>query len=72
MEAVAATYVAYYRQHIAAENKLIPRAAQLLTIQDWATVEAAVSVEPDPLFRKNIDARFRTLSQQIALEAPSG
>jgi hypothetical protein len=32
---------------------------------------AAVPAEPDPLFRDDIEARFRKLRRQIALEAQS-
>ena len=70
VEAAAATYLAYYRLHLAAEEKeVIPRAAELLTPQDWAAVAAAVPVGPDPLFGENIEGRFRDLRRQIALEA---
>lgn len=70
VEAAAATYLAYYRAHLAAEEKqVIPRAAELLTPQDWAAVAAAVPAEPDPLFGEDIEARYRTLRRQIALEA---
>lgn len=72
VEAAAATYLAYYRHHIATENKLIPRAAQLLTVGDWMSVAAAVPVGPDPLIRESLDARYRALRRQIALEAQSG
>lgn len=69
VEAAAATYFVYYRQHLAAEDKeVIPRAAQLLTPDDWAAV-VAVSTRPDPLFGEDIEARFRKLRRHIALEA---
>ena len=72
LEAAAATYLAYYRQHLAAEEKeVIPRAAELLTPQDWAAVAAAVPVQTDPLFGEDIEARYRKLRRQIALEAQS-
>ena len=70
VEAAAATYLACYRAHLAAEEKeVIPRAAELLTQQDWAAVAAAVPAEPDPLFGEDIKARYRKLRRQIALEA---
>ena len=70
VEAAAATYLAYYRQHLAAEdNEVIPRAAELLTPQDWAAVAAAVPAGPDPLFGEDVEARFRKLRRQIVLEA---
>lgn len=70
VEAAAATYLAYYRQHLAAEEQeVIPRAAELLTPQDWAAVAAAVAAGPDPLFGEDVEARYRKLRRQIALEA---
>lgn len=70
VEAAAATYLVYFRQHLAAEEKeVIPRAAELLTPQDWAAVTTAVRAGPDPLFGDDIEARFRKLRRQIALEA---
>ena len=70
VEAAAATYLAYYRQHLAGEDKeVIPRAAQLLTQEDWAAAVAAVSTKPDPLYGEDFEARFRKLRRQIALEA---
>ena len=70
VEAAAATYLVYYRQHLAAEEKeVIPRAAELLTPKDWAAVAAAVTAKPDPFFGEDIEARFRKLRRQIAFEA---
>ncbi len=70
IEAAAATYVTYYRQHIETEDKkLIPRAAQLLTRQDWSAVTAAVPQAPDPLRSEDAHERYRRLRRQIALEA---
>lgn len=72
IETAAATYLAYYRAHLAAEEKhVIPRAAELLTPQDWDAAAAAVSAGPDPLFGEDIEARYRKLRRQIALEAQS-
>jgi hemerythrin-like domain-containing protein len=65
LEAAAATYLVYYRHHIAAEERdIMPRAAQLLTKADWA--EVAGSVAPDPLFGDVVEARFQELRSQIA------
>lgn len=70
VEAAAATYLVYFRQHLAAEDKeVIPRAAEFLTPEDWAAVVAAVPAQTDPLFGEDIEARFRKLRRQIALEA---
>jgi hemerythrin-like domain-containing protein len=68
VEAAAATYLAYYRNHIATEERdIMPRAAQLLTKKDWT--EVAANVPPDPLFGDIVEARFQELRAQIAREA---
>ena len=69
LEAAAATYVVYYRHHLAAEEgEIMPRAAQLLTQADWAAVAATVPAASDPLFGNHVEARFRELRKQIAME----
>lgn len=69
IEAAAATYLVYYRHHLAAEEReVIPRAAQLLTPGDWAAVAAAAPGGSDPLFGQDFEARYRELRRQIALE----
>jgi hemerythrin-like domain-containing protein len=70
VEAAAATYLLYYRHHIAAEDQhVVPRAGELLTAEDWAAVAAAAPASLDPLFGGDSDARYRELRRQIALEA---
>ena len=70
LEAAAAAYLVYYRQHLATEEKeVLPRAAQLLTKDDWAAVAAAVATGSDPLFGEETEARYRELRRHIALEA---
>ncbi len=69
VEAAAATYLMYYRHHLATEEThILPLAAQLLTPEDWAAVAAAVPAGPDPLFGDDIAARYRDLRLQIARE----
>jgi hemerythrin-like domain-containing protein len=69
VETAAATYLVYYRHHLAAEEQeVIPRAAQLLTPSDWAAV-AAAPADADPLFGEDFEARYRELRRQIGLEA---
>jgi hemerythrin-like domain-containing protein len=71
VEAAAATYLVYYRRHLALEDRdIIPRAEQLLTPQDWEAVLAAHPAGPDPLFGEDSDPRYRELRRQIALAAP--
>lgn len=70
VEAAAATYLVYYRRHLALEDRdIVPRAQQLLTPQDWQAVETAIPSGPDPLFGEDVDARYRELRRQIALES---
>ena len=65
LEATAATYLVYYRQHMAAEEQeVIPRAVELLTSADWAAV-AAIPVESDPLFGPDFDARYQELRRYV-------
>jgi hemerythrin-like domain-containing protein len=46
LEAAAATFLAYYRSHMATEERMIlPRAAELLRAADWAAVAAVVPKE---------------------------
>lgn len=70
LEVAAATYLVYYGNHIAKEEEdVLPRAAKVLTPEDWDTVRKAVQPGPDPLFGGDPDERFRELRRQIALEA---
>ena len=70
VEAAAATYLVYYRRHMALEDSdIVPRAEQLLTDEDWQAVVAAIPHGADPLFGEDSDARYRELRRQIALES---
>ena len=49
VETAVATYLVYYRHHLATEEReIMPRAATLLTAQDWSAVAAAAPVGRDP------------------------
>lgn len=68
VEAAAATYLVYYRHHLAAEeSKVMPRAAELLTRDDWAAAKEAAPVGPDPLCGADFEVRYRELRKYIAL-----
>lgn len=68
VEAAAATYLVYYRRHLAMEDRdIVPRAEQLLTQQDWEAVMAAIPAGADPLFGEDAEPRYRELRRQIAL-----
>jgi hemerythrin-like domain-containing protein/rubrerythrin len=61
IESLAATYLVYYRSHIAREEMdILPLAARSLAAEDWTAVQAAVPAgEP-------ADPRLRALRLQIA------
>ena len=64
----AATYVAYYRQHMAGEEAdLFPRVAGVLSVEDWKAVDDAITAEADPLFGGDVGQRFQQLHRQIML-----
>ncbi|MBP0618872.1 hemerythrin domain-containing protein [Cupriavidus consociatus] len=67
LEAAAAMYLAYYRNHLSTEEKqVMPRAAQRLTEEDWAEVSDTVPDGSDPLLGDDAQERFATLRKQIA------
>ena len=69
LEAAAATYLVYYRNHLRTEEvEIIPRASELLTKEDWDAVLACVPRVADPLFGKDVEARFQELRKQIERE----
>jgi hemerythrin-like domain-containing protein len=69
VESMAATYLVYYRHHIATEEReVLPRATKLLTAQDWAAVAAAAPEGRDPLFGEDSAPRYRELRRRIAQE----
>jgi hemerythrin-like domain-containing protein len=69
VESMAATYLVYYRHHLATEERdVLPRAAELLTASDWAAVAAAAPAGRDPLFGEDSAPRYRELRRRIAQE----
>lgn len=71
VESMAATYLVYYRHHIATEEReVLPRAAALLTAADWSAIAAAAPEGIDPLFGgEDCAPRYRELRRRIAQEA---
>ncbi|MBI4205239.1 MAG: hemerythrin domain-containing protein [Betaproteobacteria bacterium] len=68
VEAAAVIFLVYYRHHLATEEtEIVPRAAELLTPDDWAAVTAAVPTGRDPLFGDDVEARYEELSRQLKL-----
>ncbi|MFL9943239.1 hemerythrin domain-containing protein [Paraburkholderia graminis] len=69
LEAATATYLVYYRHHLSTEERdIMPRAAQVLTVADWAAVAASVPTSSDPLFGDNVLKRFEVLRNRIEHE----
>jgi len=69
LEAAGAMYLVYYRNHLSTEERhAMPRAAQVLTREDWAAVDAAVPASDDPLFGENVQERFAMLRKLIESE----
>ena len=70
VEMAASTYLVYYENHIAREEReVLPRAAHILTDEDWQAVDQAVPSSPDPLFGPGPAQHYKDLRRQIALEA---
>ncbi|HZR70671.1 MAG TPA: hemerythrin domain-containing protein [Burkholderiales bacterium] len=69
VESMAATYLVYYRHHIATEEReVLPRADELLAAPDWSAVAAAAPEGRDPLFGDDCAPRYRELRRRIAQE----
>ncbi|MCI4428208.1 MAG: hemerythrin domain-containing protein [Burkholderiales bacterium] len=70
VEAAAALYLTYYRHHLATEERaILPRAASLLTPQDWGFVGSAVASVEDPLFGDALAAQYRELREFLVTRA---
>ncbi len=68
VEASAATYIVYYRQHMAREEaELFPRVEDVLSDADWKAVGEAITAEADPLFGAKVGQRYQQLHRQIML-----
>jgi hemerythrin-like domain-containing protein len=68
LEAMSDTYLLYYRNHIATEEReVLPRAARALTPQDWEAVLAAAPNTIDPLFSERPEERYRALRLRLDL-----
>lgn len=68
LEAAVATFLVYFRHHLSTEEReVMPRLAQILGPEDWAKIDAAVTEGPDPLFGKQVEARFRELRRETGL-----
>ncbi len=67
LEAAAATFVTYYRHHIATEEtEIMPVMRTALTERDWQAVEEAIPLLPDPRFGDGIEQRYRAMNKRVA------
>lgn len=72
LEAAAATFLVYYRNHIETEEtRMLPRVAEAMRPEDWAGVASAVAEKGrgDPLFGPEAEQRYRALRLEIEREA---
>jgi hemerythrin-like domain-containing protein len=70
IEAAAATYLVYYRGHIAREEEdVLPRTTQLLTPADWAAVRDAALEANDPVFGAASGSQFGALRRSLEAQA---
>ena len=70
VEMDAASYIVYYRQHMAREEAdLFPRLEDVLGREDWRAVEDAITPQADPLFGREVGQRYQQLHRQILLAA---
>lgn len=66
IRALAEEFVGAYRRHIDMEERVFfPAAERALSPKDWADIDARVTARDDPLFGKETQERFRSLSGDI-------
>lgn len=71
VEAAAATYVLYYRHHIATEeSEAVWRAAATLTPDEWQVVADSAAVIFDPLFGATPSERYHEILQHLGVRLP--
>jgi len=59
-------FVRRYRRHIALEEEhVFPAAAQVLSGEDWAAIDAGMEYRDDPLFGGAVVERFQVLRDNI-------
>jgi hemerythrin-like domain-containing protein len=66
IDTVVREFIDAQRRHIEHEDRLfLPAAANALTDEDWAEIEARMADEKDPLFGGEVAADFAALHQDI-------
>lgn len=70
VEAAAATYVLYYRHHIATEeSEAVWRAAATLTADEWQSVADSATVVFDPLFGATPNERYHEILHHLGIKS---
>ena len=65
LAALGKTFLEYYRQHIAKEERwFFPDAERMLASHEWSDLEARVSDATDPIFTGGVSHRLRSLVDQ--------
>lgn len=68
-----ASYVRGLRQHMRYEEaEMFPRVCALLDARDWDAIDTEHGASTDPLFGANVQARYRSLFDQLASAAGCG
>ena len=59
-------FIRHYRRHLNwEEEEVFPRAAESLSTDEWADIEALFSGDNDPLFGAGDEARFKALREEL-------
>ena len=73
IEVAAATYLVYYVNHIAGEEKdVLPLAAKELTPADWAAVREAAPERAEPPFGDATEPQYRELRRHVLAAGAAG
>ena len=66
VDQVVREFIAHERRHIELEEShLFPAALKALRPSDWASIDARMGDERDPLFNGTIEGKFRSLAEKI-------
>ena len=65
-ERLAREYLDFNRRHMEKEEaQFLPLAEAVLSSEDWAAIEAALSAPEDPLFGPKVEERYRRLLESM-------
>lgn len=73
VEAPGRTYVDCFRRHMETEERRVfPLLSSVLRDEDWAAIDASMRAREDPLFGRDVEARYAALHRTIARDAGCG